>query len=43
VDLIFTSPPHLNAIDYLRCSKFSLVWMGHSIAALREPKHEYWW
>lgn len=36
VDLVFTSPPYLNAIDYLRCSKFSLVWMGHSIAALRE-------
>lgn len=35
VDLVFTSPPYLNAIDYLRCSKFSLVWMGHSIAELR--------
>ena len=28
VDLVITSPPYLNAIDYLRCSKFSLVWMG---------------
>jgi hypothetical protein len=36
VDLVFTSPPYLNAIDYLRCSKFSLVWMGYSIATLRE-------
>lgn len=36
VDLVLTSPPYLNAIDYLRCSKFSLVWMGYSIAALRE-------
>lgn len=36
VDLVFTSPPYLNAIDYLRCSKFSLVWMGYSVAALRE-------
>jgi hypothetical protein len=36
VDLVFTSPPYLNAIDYLRCSKFSLVWMGYSIAALRK-------
>ncbi|MHB8743611.1 MAG: hypothetical protein ACYC9L_10855 [Sulfuricaulis sp.] len=35
VDLVFTSPPYLNAIDYLRCSKFSLVWMGYSIAQLR--------
>lgn len=35
VDLVFTSPPYLNAIDYLRCSKFSLVWMGYSIRELR--------
>lgn len=35
VDLVLTSPPYLNAIDYFRCSKFSLVWMGYSIAKLR--------
>lgn len=35
VDLVFTSPPYLNAIDYIRCSKFTLVWMGYSIAKLR--------
>jgi DNA modification methylase len=35
IDLIVTSPPYLNAIDYLRCSKFSLVWMGHSLERLR--------
>jgi DNA modification methylase len=35
VDLVLTSPPYLNAIDYMRCSKFSLVWMGHSIGDLR--------
>ncbi len=40
VDLVFTSPPYLNAIDYLRCSKFSLVWMGHSIAALRQIRRQ---
>jgi SAM-dependent methyltransferase len=34
-DLVFTSPPYLNAIDYLRCSKFSLVWMGYPIKELR--------
>lgn len=34
-DLVLTSPPYLNAIDYMRCSKFSLVWMGHSIKDLR--------
>lgn len=35
IDLVLTSPPYLNAIDYLRCSKFSLVWMGFSIPQLR--------
>jgi SAM-dependent methyltransferase len=35
IDLVLTSPPYLNAIDYLRCSKFSLVWMGYSIEHLR--------
>lgn len=36
VDLVLTSPPYLNAIDYLRVHKFSLLWMGHSLEALRE-------
>jgi DNA modification methylase len=35
IDLVLTSPPYLNAIDYMRCSKFSLVWMGHNIRDLR--------
>ena len=35
IDLVITSPPYLNAIDYLRCSKFSLVWMGYSVKDLR--------
>ena len=34
-DLVLTSPPYLNAIDYLRCSKFSLVWMGHAVRDIR--------
>lgn len=34
IDLVLTSPPYLNAIDYMRCSKFSLVWMGYSIAEI---------
>jgi len=34
IDLVLTSPPYLNAIDYMRCSKFSLVWMGYSIEEL---------
>lgn len=34
-DLVLTSPPYLNAIDYMRCSKFSLVWMGHAVGDIR--------
>ena len=34
-DLVLTSPPYLNAIDYLRCSKFSLVWMGYTVGDIR--------
>lgn len=36
VDLVLTSPPYLNAIDYLRGHKFSLVWMGHDLQSLRQ-------
>ncbi len=36
IDLVLTSPPYLNAIDYLRCSKFSLVWMGYNVSELRQ-------
>jgi DNA modification methylase len=35
VDIVITSPPYLNAIDYIRGHKLSLVWMGHSIKSLR--------
>jgi hypothetical protein len=35
IDIVITSPPYLNAIDYIRGHKLSLVWMGHSISALR--------
>lgn len=31
VDLIVTSPPYANAIDYMRAHKFSLVWFGESV------------
>lgn len=34
-DFVITSPPYLNAIDYLRGHKLSLVWMGHTVASLR--------
>ncbi len=33
---IITSPPYLNAIDYMRGHKMSLVWFGHKIATLRD-------
>lgn len=36
VDFVLTSPPYLNAIDYLRAHKFSLVWMEHDLESLRE-------
>ena len=35
IDVVITSPPYLNAIDYMRCNKFSLIWMGHRIPDLR--------
>lgn len=35
VKLCLTSPPYLNAIDYLRGHKMSLVWMGWTTSALR--------
>jgi SAM-dependent methyltransferase len=34
IDLVLTSPPYLNAIDYMRCSKFSLIWMGYTVGEL---------
>ncbi len=38
VDIVITSPPYLNAIDYIRGHKFSLIWMGHSIEKLRNVR-----
>lgn len=35
VDLAITSPPYLNAIDYLRGHRLSLVWLGYGLPALR--------
>jgi DNA modification methylase len=35
VDMVITSPPYLNAIDYIRGHKFSLIWMGHRLEDLR--------
>ena len=38
VDLVITSPPYLNAIDYMRGHRMSLVWLGHQIADLRRVR-----
>jgi len=35
VDAIVTSPPYLNAIDYLRGHRLSLVWLGYQMKTLR--------
>ena len=35
VDVIITSPPYLNAIDYLRGHRLSLVWLGYTLSEIR--------
>ena len=40
VDLACTSPPYLNAIDYLRGHRLSLVWMGWTVADIRALRGE---
>jgi DNA modification methylase len=41
VHLIVTSPPYANAIDYMRANKFSLLWLGRSIADLGRMRGGY--
>jgi len=41
IDLIVTSPPYANAIDYMRAHKFSLVWLGGSVATLSKLRSGY--
>jgi DNA modification methylase len=41
IDLIVTSPPYANAIDYVRAHKFSLVWLGREIPELTEQRRRY--
>lgn len=36
IDAVVTSPPYLNAIDYLRGHRLALVWLGHDIGTLRK-------
>lgn len=35
VDAVITSPPYLNAIDYLRGHRLALVWLGYRVSELR--------
>jgi DNA modification methylase len=41
VDLVVTSPPYANAIDYVRAHKFSLIWMGMEVAQLAVHRKRY--
>lgn len=36
VDAIVTSPPYLNAIDYLRGHRLALVWLGYTVSEIRD-------
>jgi hypothetical protein len=36
IDAVMTSPPYLNAIDYMRGHRLSLVWLGHKLSDLRQ-------
>lgn len=40
IDAVITSPPYLNAIDYLRGHKLSLVWLGYTIKKIRNIRGE---
>ena len=38
VDAVITSPPYMNAIDYLRGHKLALVWLGYATLEIRKIK-----
>lgn len=38
VDAVLTSPPYLNAIDYMRGHRMSLIWLGHKYADLSQAR-----
>jgi DNA modification methylase len=41
VNLVVTSPPYANAIDYMRAHKFSLVWLGKPVEELSRLRSTY--
>jgi len=40
IDAVITSPPYLNAIDYMRGHRLSLVWLGYQVQELRRIRSE---
>jgi DNA modification methylase len=40
IDAVVTSPPYLNAIDYLRGHRLALVWLGHRVGDLRAVRSD---
>jgi hypothetical protein len=38
VDAVLTSPPYLNAIDYMRGHRMSLIWLGHRYGDLSRAR-----
>lgn len=36
IDCIITSPPYLNAVDYFRGHRLSLIWMGYTVKEIRQ-------
>ncbi len=40
IDVVLTSPPYLNAIDYMRGHRLSLVWLGHRLTDLRRIRSD---
>lgn len=40
IDSVITSPPYLNAIDYLRGHRLALVWLGYRLRDLRAVRSE---
>ncbi len=36
IDAVLTSPPYLNAIDYMRGHRLALVWLGYQLVDLRK-------
>ena len=37
-DAVITSPPYLNAIDYMRGHRLTLVWLGYRVSELRRTR-----